>query len=202
MHTALTHKTPQSQLSLSLLAVDEDLVELWSSMAVSTGCQYCHHSKAQIVDLWLLQLTAVELKKHFFNKAPRLPDLLHPKEQPVTRTSASHQLAVQHLAMRLSTFLYQPVVRTWTSPSWRKISEPACRQLEEVLWREKRKDWREVEGRGWGETVGNGNVCVAISLWQGPRTLGEDWGLQDFSLSAQSGYCPWWPFPDNWQPFV
>lgn len=76
------------------------------------------------------------------------------------RTSASCQLAVQHLAMRLSTFLYQPVVRTWTSPSWRKTSEPACRQLEEVQWREKRKDWREVEGRGWGETFGNDNACV------------------------------------------
>lgn len=86
-------------------------------------------------------------------------DFLCPKDQAAMRTSAYCQLAVQHLAMRLSTFLYQAVIRTWTSPSWRKTSEPACRQLEEVLWREKRKDWGEVEGRGWGETVGNDNVC-------------------------------------------
>lgn len=65
--------------------------------------------------------------------------------------------------------------------------------------REERKDRRDVEGRGraegWtGERLQEVTMCVKRKApGKDPHTLGEDWGLQDFSLSAQSCHCPWWP---------
>lgn len=47
-----------------------------------------------------------------------------------------------------------------------------------------------LEGRRWGEAVGNDNVCVAISLWQGPCTLGEDWGATRLQPQCSVGLVP------------
>lgn len=56
------------------------------------------------------------------------------------------------------------------------LKETLHQRVDSLRRTEERKNWREVKGKGWGETVGNDNVCEAISPRQGPLHPGGGLG--------------------------